>query len=266
MKMNLHTHTYRCGHATGTEREYIEQALANGVTHMGFSDHMPFAFPDGYESDFRIPMAQAREYAETISALKEEYRGKITLYMGFEMEYYPLYFREMLALANQLGAEYLLLGQHYIHNEHTEQGRRMARVTDREEDLTVYADTLIEAMEAGVFTYIAHPDLICFQGDPIQYECRMRRVCRAAVRTGTPLEINCLGIRDHRNYPNPAFWKIAGEEGCQTVIGFDAHSPAKAYDQESLAVAEQMIRQYNLSYVATPPLVSPQNPKRSCLI
>ena len=47
MNYNYHTHTTRCGHASGTEREYIERALANGVEYMGFSDHSTFVFPDG---------------------------------------------------------------------------------------------------------------------------------------------------------------------------------------------------------------------------
>ena len=45
MDYNLHTHTYRCSHATGTEREYIEAAISAGIKIMGFSDHIPFKFP-----------------------------------------------------------------------------------------------------------------------------------------------------------------------------------------------------------------------------
>ena len=31
MKANLHTHTFRCGHAVGTEEEYVRAAIAAGV-------------------------------------------------------------------------------------------------------------------------------------------------------------------------------------------------------------------------------------------
>ena len=71
MNYNYHTHTTRCGHASGTEREYIERAVANGVRYMGFSDHATFVFPDGFESHYRVPLAQAPDYFETISALRE---------------------------------------------------------------------------------------------------------------------------------------------------------------------------------------------------
>ena len=58
MDYNYHTHTARCGHADGTEEAYILRAMENGITHMGFSEHAPFCFPDGYESYYRVPVAQ----------------------------------------------------------------------------------------------------------------------------------------------------------------------------------------------------------------
>ena len=39
MFSNLHTHTTRCRHAFGTEREYIEAAITQGIRVLGFSDH-----------------------------------------------------------------------------------------------------------------------------------------------------------------------------------------------------------------------------------
>ena len=56
MKANYHTHTARCMHAEGTEREYIEQALARRVQTLGFSDHAPQVFDGGYVSGFRMIM------------------------------------------------------------------------------------------------------------------------------------------------------------------------------------------------------------------
>ena len=43
---NYHTHTYRCQHAGGTEREYIEKAIEVGIKKLGFSDHVPCPFKD----------------------------------------------------------------------------------------------------------------------------------------------------------------------------------------------------------------------------
>ena len=38
MLHNYHTHTFRNHHAVGTEREYIEAAIAGGYQTLGFSE------------------------------------------------------------------------------------------------------------------------------------------------------------------------------------------------------------------------------------
>lgn len=237
MKANIHTHTFRCGHAQGKEREYIGQALASGLDTMGFSDHCPFRFPDGSESGFRVKCKDAPDYIETLNSLAGEYRGRIDIIPGFEMEYYPEFFDEMLSYVRSLGAKYLILGEHFLGREWPE-GKLSIRETDDASDLVTYVDMVIEAMEKQVYSCVCHPDLINFTGDADCYEKEMRRLCRASVLTKTPLEINFLGIRDSRNYPNPAFWKIAGEEGCTAVFGLDAHNVSQAFcDKETLGKA-----------------------------
>ena len=109
-------------------------------------------------------------------------------------------------------------------------------------------------MESGVFTYIAHPDMINYQGSEELYEKEMRRLCIASKRTNIPLEINGQGIRDNRIYPADRFWAIAGEVGCPVTIGFDAHSADAAWDRESVEKAKQLIGKYNLNYIGKPVL------------
>lgn len=63
---NYHTHTSRCQHAAGTEEEYVEAAIEMGIKELGFSDHIPCPFRDGYVSRIRMTMEQARDYVQTI--------------------------------------------------------------------------------------------------------------------------------------------------------------------------------------------------------
>ena len=79
----------------------------------------------------------------------------------------------------------------------------------------------------------------------------MRRLCRAANRTGTPVEINLLGIREDRHYPDERFWKIAGEEGCTAVIGCDAHRPADLPDAAGEQKALDMVSRFGLKLAET---------------
>ena len=41
MLANYHTHTYRCGHAEGDEKEYIECVIRGGLQRLGCDAHRP---------------------------------------------------------------------------------------------------------------------------------------------------------------------------------------------------------------------------------
>ena len=114
----------------------------------------------------------------------------------------------------------------------------------------------MDALETGKFTYIAHPDLINFVGDRKVYCHHVRELCRAAKQSGTPLEINLLGLAYNRNYPNPVFWEVASEEGCSAVLGMDAHAPDHVLDVEPEQKALEMVKRLGLELLDTVPLKS----------
>ncbi len=254
MTYNFHTHTARCGHASGTEKEYIETAIAGGIRTMGFSDHIPLAYGDGHEDTWRVPLSQAKDYVDTLHTLTREYADRIELYIGFEAEYIPTCFEEMVSTAAAWGAEYLILGQHYLYTDKHSTGIKTYAPFEDEAILKDYVDTVIEGMSTGRFTYLAHPDVMQFDGTAEAYERQMRRLCIASRELNVPLEINFLGIRDDRCYPNEAFWRIVGEEQAPVTFGFDAHAPENAYDPVSLAVAKDMVSRLGLRYVGMPAL------------
>ena len=182
MKYNYHTHTYRCSHAVGTEREYIEKAISVGIEKMGFSEHIPFIYPHGKENTYRLPKVQEKEYIDTISFLKEEYRDKIKIHIGYEIEYLPKHFSDMVESAKNSGAEYLILGQHSVGYDGINLHWSFDE-TDDEEKLKEYSDCVIAAIESGYITYVAHPDIFNFTGDSALYEYEMRRICKVAKKT-----------------------------------------------------------------------------------
>ena len=254
MIANYHNHTYRCHHATGTERQYIEAAIKGGIKYMGFSDHIPFVFPDGKENDSHVSMADRFAYVECLTKLKEEYKDSIDIKIGYEVEYAPLLFEGMLDVAYETGVEYLILGQHFIKNAYTTENMVFAS-SDSVERLETYVDQVCEGMRTGVFTYVAHPDVLNFSGDTDVYLEKMKKICETSLETNVPLELNFLGIRGKRAYPNKIFWKMVGEMGCEVVYGFDAHDRKGAYDGASLAVAEEMREEYGLNVVEIPRIV-----------
>jgi len=253
MYANYHTHTSRCRHADGQDEEYVLAAIAGGFKTLGFSDHTPYLFPGDYYTHMRMYPPQLPEYAASIRSLREKYAGKIDIKLGLEVEYYPDFFPALLPLIRENGVEYMILGQHWCDNEMGLKPNSTA--SDDEDRLAGYCDQVIAAMETGLFTYVCHPDVLNFTGEPEIYEKHMRRLCKAAAKMGIPLEINMLGIRTNRHYPNPLFWKIAGEEGCTAVTGTDAHSPDVTVDPESEAKVLEIVKKYNLRFLEDFPLV-----------
>ena len=253
MDYNYHTHTYRCGHATGTEEEYVLRAIEGGIKRMGFSEHAPFVLPDGTEHYYRLPSAQIGEYFSTVRALREKYADKIEIHIGFEMEYYAEQFDEMLRLAVESGAEYLILGQHQI--EILPEYIHCYNEIDDRDMLRRFVDLTVAAMRTGVFSYVAHPDLIKFVGDEEIFLEETRRICEESLALGLPLELNFLGIRTNRVYPRESFWRMVGEMGAPVTFGFDAHDTEAAYDGESLKRALEMVEKFGLNYIGEPRLI-----------
>ena len=249
MIANYHTHTWRCNHAEGKEREYVENAIQAGLQILGFSDHTPYIFPGDYHSWFRMRADQLEDYVQTVLALRAEYAGRIEIPLGLELEYYPGLLPQLLPILRDQPIDYLLLGQHFVGNEYDDQ--YTGHPTEEKALLERYCDQAIEAMQSGLFTYFAHPDLVNFSGDRKFYAQHMRRVCQEAKSCGIPLEINLLGICQKRNYPNPLFWELAAEENCAVVLGRDAHQPHALLDARSEEKALEIVRNDGLDLLET---------------
>ena len=53
---NYHTHTARCHHAMGTDEDYVQIAIQEGYTTLGFSDHACWHYPSGFHPPTMIKM------------------------------------------------------------------------------------------------------------------------------------------------------------------------------------------------------------------
>lgn len=249
---NYHTHTYRCGHARGEDREYVEEAIKAGIQILGFSDHAPMPFPSGHHSGYRVQMKDAENYFASIYALKKEYQKDISIHIGVEAEFYPDTFDLFWDYIKQFPLEYMILGQHFIKRE--EDGLYSGAASPSEEKLIKFTDNIIAAIESGKFLYIAHPDILSYTGDEEAYRREMTRLCKAAKDRGVPLEINRLGFFEHRIYPSDRFFQIAGEVGCDAIIGSDAHSPDVFRDHASIEGCAALAKKHGLNLLPSIPM------------
>ena len=249
MIANYHAHTWRCSHATGTERDYVEAALSRGLKIFGFSDHTPYPFPGEYYSWFRMKPQELKDYVATVDGLRKEFQDSIEIHCGVEAEYYPTYFGDLLSMLRDGGVEYMILGQHFLDNEID--AHYAAVETGDPELLKRFCRQSMDAMQTAVFTYFAHPDIFRFAGDKNLYISEMRQLCREAKSCGMPLEINLLGIEKQKHYPNRLFWEIAGEEGCKAILGCDTHGPQMLRKTDSEVKALAIVKEFGLELLDT---------------
>ena len=239
MKYCYHTHTARCHHATGEDEEYVKAAISAGVRVLGISDHAPMPYPGGYVSYYKMTPDELEEYCSSFIRLRDKYKNEIEILIGLETEYYPDLWEESLRLWQDYPIDYLILGQHFVNEEGI---NASIRPTPEKEKVTKYVDNVIAAMNTGLITYVAHPDLINYTGaDETFYISEMDRLINEAVRLGIPLEYNLLGMVEGRNYPKDLFWREAARLGAVVVIGCDAHSPDRVALKQELLVAEKYL-------------------------
>lgn len=243
MLTNYHTHTTRCKHAQGNEDAYIEQAIREGFQVLGFSDHGPVPFPNGYVSGIRMDIREQAQYEQSIRRKAEQYRGRIEIRLGYEYEYFPKHL-DLLTQVRQR-VDYLLLGNHL---ELDEPGFSFSGCRTPEE-MSRYADCTIEGLQTGLFACLAHPDLYLYSY-PVWDVSAQRvalRLCKAARRLMIPLEYNLYGLAKIQagtpgiGYPCEEFWRVAVQEGCRIIIGCDAHKPVAIDASVYKAAREKLI-------------------------
>ncbi|WP_294216962.1 histidinol-phosphatase [Pseudobutyrivibrio sp.] len=233
MLANYHTHTARCNHAFGTEREYIENAIQNGFKILGFSDHVPQPYPADYESHIRMRMEEAESYTDTLVKLRDEYKSDIQILIGYEVEYTRKFFDKMLEHIRQYPLDYIIQGQHFIPNEID--GFYAGAMTTQESSLAEYVEFTVEGMKTGKFSYLAHPDLINYVGPDEVFQKHMKEIIQTSIDLDIPLEVNMLGFMTDRNYPSDRFYSLAASMGAKFVIGCDAHNPVHVMQPNSVS-------------------------------
>lgn len=248
-------------HASGTDEEYVEKAIAEEVKLLGFSDHAPYAYRDGYTSFFKMSLDEVDGYFDSIEHLREKYSGKIDIKIGYEAEYYPELWDDTLSAWRRRPPEYLILGQHYVdfeycHGVRGDHSHREPGLPDKAR-VTRYVDRIIEAMSTGMFSCVAHPDIISFSGDADFYLSEMEKVVLASKKYAVPLEFNLLGFSQGRCYPREDFWRLVGSHGGSAVLGCDAHEPCRVADKAELVGARELLGSCGVKVLETIELRDP---------
>ena len=241
-------------HASGSDEEYVISAIENGFETMGFSDHCAWRFADpSFRSTMRMDEAGIGDYVDSVLSLKEKYRDRIEILLGWEVEYFPKYMSWMRETLEKYGFDYVILGHHFRGDEIDGDYNGNLRT---KKQIGRYADDVCAAIESGLFSYVAHPDLFMrgYGRFDQAAEDVSRRIIETAIENRVPLEYNVLGLENnlregYEGYPHSRFWSLAAEAGATAIIGIDAHSPEKYGRKDLISTAEQRLEALGIEVV-----------------
>ena len=245
-KFNYHSHTYRCGHADldMKDEDYIKEYIEMGFEKIAFTDHCPEKNKIDKRPNIRMEYEQKNEYIDTIKKLKEKYKNKIKIEVGYEIEYIPGDEENLRELKNE--TDRIILGQHFIY-DNNKNLKYIGQSEFSDEELIKYSEYIQKAMKLKLPNIIAHPDMYMMnrkEFGKIENEVA-KNICESAEKYDIPLEINLNNIfaktyyenRKLNNdsfekqkeklknvfYPCKDFWKVASNYNIKVLYGIDTH-------------------------------------------
>jgi len=240
-RIDLHNHTTRCNHATGTVDEYIQKAINLGIDIYGFSEHAPMDFDQKY----RISFEEMSSYEREILQAKERYKDSIDIRLGYEVDFLPGYIDDRVLNAK---VDYLIGSVHFLDKWGFDNPEFIGQWQSRDIDdiYKEYFEAISAMAKSGLFDIVGHFDLIkVFKFLP---KTDIRVLAKDALQdiksSGMILEINSAGLRKPigEAYPSKSILELAYEMDIPITFGSDAHSVDQVgfgYD-EVLALAKDV--------------------------
>ncbi len=239
MIVDLHNHTPLCNHAEGSIEEYIKAALECGTKIFGFSDHAPMDF----DPEYRMEFEDMQEYETKVKEAKENYKEKIEILLGYEVDYLPGHMDERVLHAD---VDYLIGSVHFIDEWGFDNPEFIGRY--EHEDIDViwqkYFDTIEAMAKTKLFDIVGHLDLIkIFKFMPKKdIKLIAKNALTAIKESDMVLEINVAGYRKPiaEAYPSKELLKEAFKLGIDITFSSDAHKPEQVgiYNQEVITIAK----------------------------
>tara|TARA_B110000881_G_scaffold145957_1_gene129151 strand:- start:6459 stop:7334 length:876 start_codon:yes stop_codon:yes gene_type:complete len=232
MLADYHTHTPLCLHAKGNPEDYIDQAIAAGLSEYGISDHAPQS-PEPFD-DWRMLEEHLPEYLDWIARARHHAGGRLEVRAGLECDWLPDCHEWVEHLAKIYEWDYLIGSVHYLGDKWDfDNPKWLGRwvETDVDEIWTAYWKEYTAMARSGLFDFLGHPDLIKkFAYTP---EGDLRRfydpVIEAVEDCGVAIELNTAGFHKPcaEQYPSAEFLKLAAEAKIPITLSSDAHAPAE---------------------------------------
>ncbi|HEY7114221.1 MAG TPA: histidinol-phosphatase HisJ family protein [Thermoanaerobaculia bacterium] len=245
---DYHVHTFRCGHAGGASRAFVDKAIERGLGEIAFTDHIPLYFLPPDRRDPRLAMREEElpGYLDEIAGLAAEFAGRIPVRLGLEADYAEGHEETLGRWLARADWDLVLGSVHWVAGDWIDAPESAARRFAAEGAERLYAEyyrLLAKAARTGLFDVLTHFDL------PKKHGHRPARVLEdaeqeaivAARDAGCAVEISSAGLRKPvgEAYPEPRLLRRLAAAGVPVTFSSDAHAPAEVgwgYDR-TLALA-----------------------------
>ena len=240
---NLHTHSiYSDGKSQ--PREILEEAVRQGLTTLGFSEHSPLPF----DNNFSVKEANMPKYVAEIAQLKAEFKDRIDIYCGLEADYLTGVSEPFAVTKEKYHLDYLIGGVHLVGQsanpdeiwfidgpkwEVYDEGLQKFFDGDIHRAVRRFFEQSNEMIENEPFDIIAHFDKIkmhnrdrYFHEDEPWYRKLALETLDLIREKGLIMEINTRGIYKKRYngfYPSPWLMEEACKMHIPAIISADAH-------------------------------------------
>ena len=234
LRRNLHSHTYRCKHATGDALDYVSAAHECGADTYGISDHTPL--PKDRFNNVRMALAELDGYQQAVEDARLRFTD-MTVLMGLECEDFKdarSFYQDEILGERQF--DYLIGAGHYtpINGKWEDSYSGMSNAAK----LRAYSAHLCEMMESDLYSFIAHPDVFGLSNKSWTEDLTActHDILAAAEACNKPIEVNGGGFRKQAanktkgipGYPWGQFWAIASDYQITVICNSDAHHPEHA--------------------------------------
>jgi histidinol-phosphatase (PHP family) len=218
----------------GIER-FVEVATARGIDEIGFSEHV-YYFRQTAEI-WTVPFQAERcsyDLDEYCDAVREARRQGLPVKLGLEVDWVPDRAERLADLLEPYPWDYLLGSIHFLGSLALDMEPSLVGELGPERAWERYFGELAALAESGLVDALAHPDLVKFFGDQVDWDWAdlLRSLGRVA------LEVSTAGMyKPHgRLYPEPDLLAAANASGVAITLASDAHEPANVGRDLELAV------------------------------
>ena len=234
MLVDYHIHTFLCKHATGIPDEYVDAAIRNGMSEIGFSDHCPWPF--GFDPKYRMSPCEFQSYKKIVSDLKNKYKAVIKVRFGLEADWVPGRMDEVFHNLDSEDFDYLIGSIHYTDEFPLDNPDFVEKWKEKGAADKVwhrYFELVFQMVQSGKFNIIGHFDLPKKFG---YYPSSMDKINKlileiftVASKNNMAIELNTSGLRKpvKEIYPSPEILKLARKCNLMITLGSDSHAPSE---------------------------------------